>query len=68
MIRTGLTALQHPKLAAGLCATWVVGRVLYTRGYVQDVKKVWGLRGFGFVDLTLDCSVTAEEASWDPWR
>ncbi|KAF8911255.1 hypothetical protein CPB85DRAFT_1435005 [Mucidula mucida] len=32
---TILTALQYPILAAVTCGTWVVGRVLYTRGYLE---------------------------------
>ncbi|KAJ8082020.1 hypothetical protein PM082_007866 [Marasmius tenuissimus] len=43
-LTTAIASIQHPKLAAGLLASWSFFRVLYTRGYATgDPKK----RSFG---------------------
>ncbi|KAK0203493.1 hypothetical protein DFS33DRAFT_1383745 [Desarmillaria ectypa] len=31
---TLLTAVYYPTIAAAACGTWVLGRILYTRGYI----------------------------------
>jgi hypothetical protein len=38
---TLISSATNPTIAAGLCASWVVGRILYTLGYTTgDPKKV----------------------------
>merc|ERR1711981_1184136 len=54
LFSTLLTGLQYPRVAAGACAAYVLGRVLYTVGYTSgDPKKrnIGILGSFAFMTL-----------------
>ncbi|KAJ8082021.1 hypothetical protein PM082_007867 [Marasmius tenuissimus] len=39
-VKTAITAVRYPKLAAGMLAAWTVARVIFTHGYATgDPKK-----------------------------
>jgi uncharacterized membrane protein YecN with MAPEG domain len=42
-----------PRVAAGLAAVWVLGRILYMRGYLKEATK----RGWGFLIQALATGV-----------
>ncbi|KAI5780979.1 hypothetical protein EDC01DRAFT_261805 [Geopyxis carbonaria] len=42
VISTAIAGLSHPRITAGLAGMWLVGRVLYARGYVNGNQESKG--------------------------
>jgi len=61
VIGTAFMGLLYPRTAAGLCATWVVSRVIYTIGYSSGTPKN---RGAGSVIASLAALALYSGATW----